>query len=54
MVLKFTQSANSHADRSPGQEQGSNDTENLKGAAKLFVDKDTDELYVADGYAITA
>jgi hypothetical protein len=51
MVLKFTQSGKflmqiGH----PGKSQGSNDTENLKGAAKLFVDRDTDELYVADGY----
>ena len=51
MVLKFTQSGKflmqiGH----PGKSQGSNDTENLKGPAKLFVDKATDELYVADGY----
>ncbi len=30
--------------------QGSNDTANLKGAAKLFIDKTTNEVYVADGY----
>jgi DNA-binding beta-propeller fold protein YncE len=51
MVLKFTQSGKflmqiGH----PGQSQGSNDVENLKGPAKLFVDPKTDELYVADGY----
>ena len=51
MVLKFTQSGKflmqiGH----PGKSQGSNDTENLKGPAKLFVDGATDELYVADGY----
>src|SRR6266403_3576835 len=51
MVLQFKQSGKflmqiGH----PGKSQGSNDTENLKGAAKSFVDKDTDELYVADGY----
>ncbi len=34
----------------PYQSKGSNDTENLKGAAKLFVDPKTNELYVADGY----
>jgi DNA-binding beta-propeller fold protein YncE len=34
----------------PGQSQGSNDIDNLKGPAKLFVDKATNELYVADGY----
>ena len=50
-VLKFTQDGKflmqiGH----PMKSQGSNDTENLKGAAKMFVDKATDELYVADGY----
>jgi DNA-binding beta-propeller fold protein YncE len=29
---------------------GSNDTANLKGPAKTFVDPATNELYVADGY----
>jgi len=51
MVLKFTQDGKflmqiGHA----GQSKGSNDVENLKGPAKLFIDKKTDELYVADGY----
>jgi DNA-binding beta-propeller fold protein YncE len=51
MVLKFTQGGKflmqiGH----PGKSQGSNDVENLKGPAKLFVDPKTDELYVADGY----
>ena len=51
MVLKFTQSGKflmqiGH----PGKSKGSNDVENLKGPAKLFVDPKTDELYVADGY----
>jgi DNA-binding beta-propeller fold protein YncE len=51
MVLKFTQSGKflmqiGH----PGKSQGSNDVENVKGAAKLFVDAKTNELYVADGY----
>jgi DNA-binding beta-propeller fold protein YncE len=32
------------------QSKGSNDTENVAGAAKMFVDPKTDELYVADGY----
>lgn len=50
-VLKFTQDGKflmqiGH----PTQSQGSNDTENLKGAAKMFLDKATNELYVADGY----
>src|SRR5262245_40528129 len=30
--------------------QGSNDTANLKGAAKIFVDRTKNEVYVADGY----
>ncbi len=51
MVLKFTQSGKflmqiGH----PAKTQGSNDVENLKGPAKMFVDQATDELYVADGY----
>ena len=50
-VLKFTQDGKflmqiGH----PTQSQGSNDTGNLKGAAKMFLDKATNELYVADGY----
>ncbi|PYT83127.1 MAG: hypothetical protein DMG40_03925 [Acidobacteria bacterium] len=50
-ILKFTQEGKflmqiGH----PMMSQGSNDTENLKGPAKMFVDKATDELYVADGY----
>jgi DNA-binding beta-propeller fold protein YncE len=51
MVLKFTQSGKflmqiGH----PAKSKGSNDIENLKGPAKLFVDPVADELYVADGY----
>ena len=51
MVLKFTQDGKflmqiGH----PGQSKGSNDIENLKGPPKMFVDKDANELYVADGY----
>jgi DNA-binding beta-propeller fold protein YncE len=51
MVLKFTQSGKflmqiGHA----GKSQGSNDVDNLKGPAKMFIDPKTDELYVADGY----
>jgi DNA-binding beta-propeller fold protein YncE len=51
MVLKFTQDGKflmqiGH----PGQSKGSNDLENLKGPAKMFIDKATNELYVADGY----
>jgi hypothetical protein len=33
-----------------GQNRGSNDTENLGGAAQMIVDPATNELYVADGY----
>jgi DNA-binding beta-propeller fold protein YncE len=51
MVLKFTQDGKflmqiGH----PGQSKGSNDLENLKGPAKMFIDKAANELYVADGY----
>ena len=34
----------------PFKSKGSNDIENLKGPAELFVDPKTNELYVADGY----
>jgi DNA-binding beta-propeller fold protein YncE len=51
MVLKFTQEGKFLLQiGKPGQSKGSNDVENLKGAAKMFVDPKTDELYVADGY----
>jgi hypothetical protein len=33
-----------------GRGTGSNDTQNLGGAASLIVDRDANELYVADGY----
>jgi hypothetical protein len=33
-----------------GQGQGSNDTANLGGAASMTIDRDANELYVADGY----
>jgi DNA-binding beta-propeller fold protein YncE len=50
-ILKFTSKGQfllqiGHA----GKNQGSNDTENLGGPAGLFVDRTTNELYVADGY----
>lgn len=50
-ILKFTQDGKflmqiGH----PYMTQGSNDVENLKGPAKMFVDQATNELYVADGY----
>jgi DNA-binding beta-propeller fold protein YncE len=50
-ILKFTSKGQfllqiGHA----GKNKGSNDTENLGGPAGLFVDRTTNELYVADGY----
>jgi hypothetical protein len=33
-----------------GRNTGSNDTQNLGGAASMIVDRDANELYVADGY----
>jgi hypothetical protein len=51
MILKFTQQGKFLMQiGKPGQSKGSNDVENLKGAAKMYVDPKTDELYVADGY----
>ncbi|HUA59485.1 MAG TPA: hypothetical protein VML19_12065 [Verrucomicrobiae bacterium] len=51
MILKFTQSGKFLMQiGKPGQSKGSNDVENLKGPAKMYVDPKTDELYVADGY----
>lgn len=50
-ILKFTSTGKfllqiGHA----GKNRGSSDTENLGGPAGLFVDRKTNELYVADGY----
>ncbi len=51
MILKFTQEGKFLMQiGKPGQSKGSNDVENVKGAAKLFIDKATNELIVADGY----
>jgi DNA-binding beta-propeller fold protein YncE len=51
MVLKFTQSGQFLMQiGKPGQSKGSNDTENLRLPAKLFIDKVENEVYVADGY----
>ncbi len=51
MILKFTQDGKFLMQiGKPGASQGSNDNDNVKGAAKMFVDKATNELYVADGY----
>jgi len=51
MILKFTQDGKFLMQiGKPGQSKGSNDTENLRLPAKTFVDKETNEVYVADGY----
>jgi DNA-binding beta-propeller fold protein YncE len=51
MILKFTQSGKFLMQiGKPAQSKGSNDVENLKGPAKLFIDPKENELYVADGY----
>ena len=51
MILKFTQDGKFLFQiGKPHQSKGSNDVENLRLPAKLFVDPKTDELYVADGY----
>ena len=51
MILKFTQDGKFLMQvGKPAQSKGSNDIDNLKGPAKLFVDPKTNELYVADGY----
>jgi len=50
-ILKFTQDGKFLMQiGKPGQSKGSNDVENVKGPAKLFVDPKTNELIVADGY----
>src|SRR5437899_6904030 len=51
MIVKFTQAGKFLMQiGKPGQSKGSNDTENLRRPAKTFIDKQTNELYVADGY----
>ncbi len=51
MILKFTQSGKFLMQiGKPAHSKGSNDIENLRLPAKMFVDPKTDELYVADGY----
>ena len=51
MVLKFTQDGKFLMQiGKAGQSKGSNDIENLRLPAKTFIDKETNELYVADGY----
>ena len=50
-VLKFTQDGKFLMQiGKPSQSKGSNDVENLRRPAKLFIDPKRDELYVADGY----
>ena len=50
-ILKFTQEGKFLMQiGKPSQSKGSNDTDNVKGAAKMFVDPKTNELIVADGY----
>src|SRR4051812_5230882 len=51
MVLKFTQGGRFLMQiGKPRSSKGSNDVANLRLPAKTFVDKETNELYVADGY----
>lgn len=51
MILKFTQAGKFLMQiGKPGQSKGSNDIENLRLPAKIFVDKANSEVYVADGY----
>src|SRR5215813_567968 len=51
MVLKFTQDGKFLTQiGKPNSSKGSNDTANLRLPAKTFIDKETNELYVADGY----
>jgi DNA-binding beta-propeller fold protein YncE len=51
MVLKFTQDGKFLMQiGKPNTSKGSNDVANLRLPAKTFIDKETNELYVADGY----
>src|SRR6266849_3242904 len=51
MVLKFTQDGKFLMQiGKPRSSKGSNDTANLRLPAKTFLDRETNELYVADGY----
>jgi DNA-binding beta-propeller fold protein YncE len=51
MILKFTQDGKFLMQiGKPYLSKGSNDPDNVKGAAKMFVDQKTNELIVADGY----
>src|SRR5262245_36163548 len=51
MIMKFTQDGKFLMQiGKAGASKGSNDVENLRLPAKIFVDKNTNEVYVADGY----
>jgi DNA-binding beta-propeller fold protein YncE len=51
MIMKFTQDGKFLMQvGKPGASKGSNDVENLRLPAKIFVDRKTNEVYVADGY----
>ena len=51
MILKFTVDGKFLMQiGKPNQSKGSNDTENLRLPAKIFVDSKRNEVYVADGY----
>ncbi len=51
MILKFTRDGKFLMQiGKAGQSKGSNDVENLRGPAKMWIDPKTDELYVGDGY----
>jgi DNA-binding beta-propeller fold protein YncE len=51
MVLKFTQDGQFLMQiGKPNSSKGSNDVANLRLPAKTFIDKQTNEVYVADGY----
>jgi len=51
MILKFTQDGKFLMQiGKPRSSKGSNDVANLRLPAKIFVDKETNEAYIADGY----
>jgi DNA-binding beta-propeller fold protein YncE len=51
MIMKFTQDGKFLMQIGKvGASKGSNDTENLRLPAKIFIEKSTNEVYVADGY----
>jgi DNA-binding beta-propeller fold protein YncE len=52
MILKFTQDGKFLMQiGKPSRSKGSNDVENFRLPAKIFVDPKTNEAYIADGYA---